>query len=744
MTPAVTPLKSSLIRKTLILFLPMFVMQVLFICTIVVMVVQTRAEVTKQQEARQTLSLVFRVMRSLQNVVRVAVKREIVDPNSSLAEYDDLVIKLNQNVAKLNASLASDERYHRALDTIEENSRRIPEIYAHLHGPNSGTTDVNLQLLEAPWYRIYQASNEISEHLTEIQNDFSRVEMDAREHLQFQSSLLFNVSLVLGLIATIAVAFFVYHIFISGLVNRLTFIINDLSDMREGKPLRALPASVTLDDEIGQLALKLREMETNLRSIRTKEKTLLENSASCICSIDEDGLFVSVNPASLTLWGINHQELIGKSLTSIIDPSDAAATTEGLNKLFRDRRPVSFENKLVHQNGNIVELAWKASFAKEQHLAVCVAQDITARNQTIRAIRQSEEEVRIIVNSMPVAVVTCDETNTISSVNPATQAMLDFSPQDLLGKKLSLLLTGNNVLTAKQVEEITTAAERPIEMRVSKSDGTRLPVEFSTRRYALKDNNVLLATFKDISARFQIESVKKEFVAMISHDLRSPLTAIHGTLEFMTMDTKSANTQSDEQDMQVIQSMQNVVHGLVNVLNDFLDLEKFEAGFVALEPQEIRTSDLLETVKKVIAEKGYAGQLIFDASDEGCLDTMLFADFDRMIFALSTVLIIAILYSRTQNQLSIKAVRTDKEIEFSVDDCLLTPDVRQAFFSPYIFLSDARFQGKLSSGLSASLARAIINNHRGNLRVDQTGDSYRISITLRRPESSFKLFRAGE
>ncbi len=759
MTSDVIPLKSSLIRKTLILFVCMFTLQVIYAGTVFTMVEQTRQEVAEQQEARRAIGSIGLVMRSVQDLIICMGKGEILGSVVSDVQYTRNLESLNRNLRAFKLALASKPRYAGTVAEIETTCWTIPEVYeefrekkkgnGHVRGRKKkrrrlrGALEFHLEdkvavmgKSDIEWLRVYMSASDVLARLEAIQEDYRQVEREAQEHLKFQSSLAFNAALFMGFVATVLVAFLLYHIFISGVVTRLRVIGKTLDDIAHGKPLpdKSSIETESAHDEVGYLASELQSMERSLRNIRSKEKTLLENTASCICSIDKQKRFVKVSQASTFLWGIEPGELLGTSLTDLIEASDVDDVEVKLEELFRTGQPVTFECRVKLPEGETIEFAWTASLAAEQSLAVCVAHDVTTRNEILRQIKQRDTEFRAMVDCMPIALVTCDQLNAISSINPATTRMLEYSPQDLLGKKLSVLLFGgtkSGVASNEQMNEVLSTAEKhSIELLVSKADGSRLPVEFSSRHYELHDSRVRLATFKDVSARFEIETVKKEFVAMISHDLRSPLTAIHGTLELIGYDNAGAAGSLSDEDLRNAKDVaraEKIVFSIVNVLNDFLDLEKFQAGLVALELEEVSVSELMRTLREEFDSRDEPVDFSVDATGD-VLQALIKVDSERISFALSTIILVFDCFS--EENLDLTIARSDDQIRIVIKDGNIPEHIENAFLSTYVFLADAELNGVISSGLSLSLSRAILATHGGFVRVDRINGDCLLEISI--------------
>lgn len=174
---------------------------------------------------------------------------------------------------------------------------------------------------------------------------------------------------------------------------------------------------------------------------------------------------------------------------------------------------MSFENRLAKKDGSTIQMEWNGQLVRERSIAVLVGTDVTARNEALAAVREREQEFQEIIDRMPTGIVSCDRSNMISSVNPAALAMFGYRSADLLGESIELLLCragASGQVGSSVVEGLLAASERqPVELNLMTSAGGGLAVEFDSRRCAVNAGEVHLLVFRDVSARFEIEQVKK-------------------------------------------------------------------------------------------------------------------------------------------------------------------------------------------------------------------------------------------
>jgi signal transduction histidine kinase len=167
----------------------------------------------------------------------------------------------------------------------------------------------------------------------------------------------------------------------------------------------------------------------------------------------------------------------------------------------------------------------------------------------------------------------------------------------------------------------------------------------------------------------------------------------------------------------------------VNVLNDFLDLEKFQAGLVALELEELSLSELMRDLRDELSSRQEPVNFDFNNYDE-VLETRIKVDPSRILFALSTIALAIDCFS--EGELTYVFSRLSDRIRIVIIASNIPEHIEEAFLSPYVFLSDARLKSVVPSGLSLSLSRAILSAHNASVHIERTHSDCRVELFLPR------------
>ncbi|HEV7330550.1 MAG TPA: PAS domain S-box protein [Flavisolibacter sp.] len=106
-------------------------------------------------------------------------------------------------------------------------------------------------------------------------------------------------------------------------------------------------------------------------------QNLLASSLDVICSIDAEGRFMYVSPASQHVWGYLPQEVVGKKYMDMVIAEDHAKTAAAGKAIVGGKNITSFENRYRKKDGSIVPMLWSARWNKEEQVLYCVAKDAT-------------------------------------------------------------------------------------------------------------------------------------------------------------------------------------------------------------------------------------------------------------------------------------------------------------------------------------------------------------------------------
>jgi two-component system phosphate regulon sensor histidine kinase PhoR len=238
----------------------------------------------------------------------------------------------------------------------------------------------------------------------------------------------------------------------------------------------------------------------------------------------------------------------------------------------------------------------------------------------------------------------------------------------------------------------------------------------------------LVLTFTDITKTRRLELIRKDFVANVSHELKTPLTSIGGFAEILV--NNKAEGKQAQQFLEIIfdnvKQMQLIVDDLLllaSLENDEKQISLLPCSVEHIVEESLRRCAFKASMKKMVIESKIQRKL-FCKGNEGLL-----------IQALVNLILNAILYSEEGKTISITAEDIDNQVIFKVQDqgCGIVPENLERIFERFYRVDKARSRKEGGTGLGLSIVKHIANIHKGTISVEsQIGEGS--TFTLRIPQ----------
>ncbi len=246
------------------------------------------------------------------------------------------------------------------------------------------------------------------------------------------------------------------------------------------------------------------------------------------------------------------------------------------------------------------------------------------------------------------------------------------------------------------------------------------------RRVGVRGNDEIahLATaFNHMSAELeQTDRVRRDLVANVAHELRTPLSALQATIENLQDGVQPA-------DERTLAAMGAQVSRLSRMVEQLLDLSRMEAGELPLEPRRFAVSELLDGVRREAAQTAAGVSLEAATQPE---DLRLEADPERLHQVLANLVDNAVRFSPAEGTVRLAAARRNGTVLLSVTDegPGIPPEERERVFERFHSSDPARSGG--SAGLGLAICRWIVEMHGGTIHAaaGDGGSGCRIEVAL--------------
>jgi signal transduction histidine kinase len=250
-----------------------------------------------------------------------------------------------------------------------------------------------------------------------------------------------------------------------------------------------------------------------------------------------------------------------------------------------------------------------------------------------------------------------------------------------------------------------------------------LEAKVQARTQELQEKNIALEA---------MNTLKNEFLGMAAHDLRSPIGNIRNLAELIL--DQDGEIGQDER-VEVVTMIRNLSQGMMNLLNDLLDITTIESGKIDLQPTPVAMRPYLREIEhyhRLLAEHKKI-QLIIEVADN--LSMAVF-DKERIRQVLNNLLSNAIKFSPMHTVVRLQVHPTPPGIEFSVIDQGqgIRSEEQNKLFGAFQRTSTKPTAGEHSTGLGLSICKKIIELHGGSIGVEsEVGRGSRFFFVLPRP-----------
>jgi len=348
------------------------------------------------------------------------------------------------------------------------------------------------------------------------------------------------------------------------------------------------------------------------------------------------------------------------------------------------------------------------------------------------ALEDASAKERAITENALDAIVSLDDDLKFLSVNPASVVVFGHSRPQMLGRRLIDLVVEEEKQTVRQEflkarEKSGQAATTFVECRIMRKDGRTAEMRWSVN-WSEKERNYFCVG-QDVSERKQVERVKQEFISMMSHDLRSPLSAVQANLSMMV---GGLDGQLPSQTNKRLVDCERNIDYVISLINSLMDVERLDRDNLSIHRG--RTSVSLIIDRSLDAVRPLAERKKIDLSSS-YQDMDIIADSNRVIQVIINLVSNALKFVEAGGAVTVSTrfnSQTDI-LEVSVADTGrgIPPEKLESIFGRYEQVDESDASVKGGAGLGLAICKRIIEEHGGTIGVESTlGKGSRFWFTL--------------
>jgi two-component system, OmpR family, phosphate regulon sensor histidine kinase PhoR len=340
-----------------------------------------------------------------------------------------------------------------------------------------------------------------------------------------------------------------------------------------------------------------------------------------------------------------------------------------------------------------------------------MAEDIQNK---IKELEIKNQQLRNVFQSMIEGIIVADKTAAIVTVNEAIERMFGVSAKDIEGKIFLEAITNNDI--SEIINQV---------LKTGKLVSKELPVVWPVHKlfqinaspiFEKQEVSGCLLVMHDITEMRKLETIRSDFVANVSHELKTPLTSIKGFVETLI----EGALEDKENARHFLEIIQEHTDRLNNLINDLLDLSYLESKGIELETRSFNLKDLVDKVldgfQARIQKKSLA------VNNEIPAGVFLGADQPKIEQVLTNLADNAVKFSQNKGSIRIYSREIDGKIKVTIEDSgpgIPAKDIPR-IFERFYRVDKARSSEMGGTGLGLSIVKHIIELHRGSAGVEST------------------------
>jgi signal transduction histidine kinase len=344
--------------------------------------------------------------------------------------------------------------------------------------------------------------------------------------------------------------------------------------------------------------------------------------------------------------------------------------------------------------------------------------DITERKQADERIKQQKQLLEITLESLthPFYVVNADNyiieiANSAAGMSEKTADAKCYELTHKIGKPCS---GTKHLCPLKEVKKSKKAVT--VEHIHYSVDGKKMNVEVHGFPVLDKEGNVtlMITYYLDITERKQLDQMKDEFIGLVSHELRSPLTVITGAVN--TVLTEGPRL-SAEETKQLLLDASHEADSLAGLLNNLLELSRAQAGRLFIRAELVNFKKVLRDSVEEIRRQSSAHRFVLEIPGKLPVVT---ADKLRLERILNNLLENAVKYSPNGGEICVSVKLEKERLVISVSDQGIgISKIDQAkLFKPFQRLEDTRIHSTKGLGLGLLVCQRLVESHGGQIWVE--------------------------
>ncbi|SDD13023.1 PAS domain S-box protein [Pedobacter soli] len=485
-------------------------------------------------------------------------------------------------------------------------------------------------------------------------------------------------------------------------------------------------------NELEKLALNLNLDEDKLQRLNAVLKIAEEKNAilhainqstdDAIISKNLDGIITSWNKAASRIFGYTAEEMIGVSILTLIPEDLHYEETEIIAKLQRGIAINHFETKRRRKDGTLVDLSLTISPVLNSKGVIIgvskIARDITDR----LSAEVNSKRLSAIIESSDDAIISKDLNSIVTSWNDSAVRIFGYNAEEMIGQSILKIIPND-----RHDEEPKILSQLSQGIRVDhfetirrRKDGRLIDVSLTISPIKDSAGRVigLSKIARDITERKQADKKKEEFIGLVSHELKTPLTSLRSYVQVALF--KARKEENDFID-KALSRAELQTKKMEAMIRDFLNISRMEDGHLKLNLSQFDLSALINNCisdASITTSKHHFNYI-------GEQNALAIGDAEKISLVLINLISNAIKYSPDGGEITVTCERQDNYLTVAVKDqgIGIPKEDQKLLFRKFYRIQSEETRSISGFGIGLYLVYAILELHGSSIEVESTAGS---------------------
>ena len=338
-------------------------------------------------------------------------------------------------------------------------------------------------------------------------------------------------------------------------------------------------------------------------------------------------------------------------------------------------------------------------------------------NSNMYKLSFEKKRLETLINNMHDPIIGLDNQGIILFINDQALKIVGMKQEDVIGKSASTLALTNDLIKSLITNELESPKAHPMKIFADGKESyfekeiVNITIKPTGEEKSIAIGNVII--LRNITVFKELDFAKTNFIATVSHELKTPIASIKMSLQLL--ENKTTGTINEEQ-KHLIDGIKDDSQRLLKITGELLKLSQVETGNIQLNIEKSNPYEIVQYAYEAVKVKAEQKQIKISIDAEADLPNVK-ADTEKTSWVLINFLTNAITYSSENSEIIVKLKQTNNQIVFQVIDSGKGIDSRYKtkVFDKYFQIPESNKSG---TGLGLAISKEFIEAQGGTIGVE--------------------------